>query len=156
MIIDADCHISSHKFDALALTAAELIAQMDRAGVDKALVWLKPPYDKEIAPENRAVYEAMRAYPDRLLGFGWTNPRLGAQGARDTIKQCFEEYGFYGIKFNGAQDDYIIDDPTILPLIEAAAAYDKPLAFISAPTSTRTRTPSGWDASRRVSQRLPS
>ena len=77
MIIDADCHISSRKFDALAITAAELIAQMDRAGVDKALVWLKPPYDKEIAPENRAVYDAMRAYPDRLLGFGWVNPRLG-------------------------------------------------------------------------------
>jgi hypothetical protein len=31
MIIDADCHISSRKFDALALTAGELIEQMDRA-----------------------------------------------------------------------------------------------------------------------------
>jgi uncharacterized protein len=129
MIIDADCHISSHRWDALAITASELIAQMDRAGVDKALVWLKPPYDKEIAPENRAVYEAMAAAPDRLLGFGWTNPRLGDQAARDTIKQCFEEYGFYGIKFNGAQDEYVIDDPAVLPFIEAAAAYGKPLAF---------------------------
>jgi len=129
MIIDADCHISSRKFDALAITAAELIAQMDRAGVDKALVWLKPPYNKEIAPENRAVHDAMRAYPDRLLGFGWVNPRLGADAARATIKRCFEEYGFYGIKFNGAQDEYVIDDPTTLPLIEAAAAYGKPLAF---------------------------
>ncbi len=110
MIIDADCHISSRKLDALAITATELIAQMDRAGVDKALVWLKPPYNKEIAPENRAVYDAMRAYPDRLLGFGWVNPRLGDRAARDTIKQCFEEYGFYGIKFNGAQDEYVIDD----------------------------------------------
>lgn len=58
MIIDADCHISSRKFDALAITATELIAQMDRADVDKALVWLKPPYDKEISPENRAIYDA--------------------------------------------------------------------------------------------------
>jgi uncharacterized protein len=129
MIIDADCHISSYKFDPLAITASELIAQMDRAGVDRALIWLKPPYNKEIASENRAVYQAMRAYPDRLLGFGWTNPRLGSQDARDTIKQCFEEYGFYGIKFNGAQDEYVIDDPAVLPLIEAAATYGKPLAF---------------------------
>ena len=43
MIIDADCHISSHKFDSLAITADELVDHMDRAGVDKALVWLKPP-----------------------------------------------------------------------------------------------------------------
>lgn len=129
MIIDADCHISSSKWDGQAITAPELIAEMERAGVDKALVWLKPPYNKDIAPENRAIYEAMKLYPARLLGFGWANPRLGKQTTLDTIKQCFEEYGVYGIKFNGAQDDYIIDDKSILPFIEKAAAYGKPIAF---------------------------
>lgn len=129
MIIDADCHLSSQKLDALAITAPELMDQMDRCGVDRALVWLKPPYNKDIDPENRAVYQAMRDFPHRLLGFGWVNPRLGADHARDTIRRCFEEYGFYGIKFNGAQDDYVIDDATILPLIEAAAGYGKPIAF---------------------------
>jgi predicted TIM-barrel fold metal-dependent hydrolase len=129
MIIDADCHISSHKWDALALTADDLIAEMDRSGVDRALVWLKPPYNKEIAPENRAVYDATRRYPDRLIGFGWANPRLGQAATTATIKRCFEEYGFAGIKFNGAQDDYVIDDPLILPFIEQAAAYGRPLAF---------------------------
>ena len=129
MIIDADCHLSSQKFDGLAMTAPELVEQLDRAGVDRALVWLKPPYNKDIDPENRAISEAMRAYPDRLLGFGWTNPRLGKQHALDTIRRCFEEYGFYGVKFNGAQDEYVIDDSAVLPLIEAAAAYGKPIAF---------------------------
>jgi hypothetical protein len=129
MIIDGDCHISSHKWDALAMTGDELVAAMDRAGVDKALTWLKPPYNKDIAPKNRAVYEAMKKHPTRLLGFGWVNPRLGKDVASDTIKQCFEEYGFYGIKFNGAQDDYVIDDAAILPFIEQAAAYGKTIAF---------------------------
>lgn len=129
MIIDTDCHISSHKFDALAITADELITHMDRAGVDRAVVWLKPPYNKDIVPENRAVYEATRRYPDRLIGFGWANPRLGAEATRDTIKRCFEEYGFHGLKFNGAQDNYVIDDPQVMPLIETAAAYGQPLAF---------------------------
>jgi predicted TIM-barrel fold metal-dependent hydrolase len=129
MIIDADCHISSHKFDALAITADELVRHMDRAGVDKALVWLKPPYNKDIEPENHAVYEATCRHPNRLIGFGWANPRLGVEVTRDTIKRCFEEYGFYGLKFNGAQDDYVIDDPAVMALIETAAAYGKPLAF---------------------------
>lgn len=129
MIIDADCHLSSQKFDPLCLQAGELIEQMDRAGVDRALVWLKPPYNKDIDPENRTVYEAMRAYPGRLLGFGWANPQLGKQHTLDTIRRCFEEYGFYGIKFNGAQDYYVIDDAAIMPYIEAAAAYGKPIAF---------------------------
>ncbi len=130
MIIDADCHISSRKWDSVAITAPELIEQMDRAGVDKALVWIKPPYNKDITPENEAVYQAMKAYPKRLLGFGWANPRLGKEATVDTIKRCFEEYGFYGIKFNGAQDDYLIDDGAVaLPFIEKAAAYGKPIAF---------------------------
>lgn len=130
MMIDADCHISSHKFDALAITADELIAQMDRNGIDQSLVWLKPPYNKDITPENRAIHEAVKKYPGRLLGFGWANPMLGATHARDTIKQCFEEYGLLGVKFNGAQDNYRIDDPALaLPLIEYAAGFGKVLAF---------------------------
>jgi hypothetical protein len=131
MIVDADCHISSHKFDGLAITADELIAQMDRNGVDKALIWLKPPYNKDIAPENRAVYDASKHYPGRFLPFGWANPRLGDEVTRAAIRQCFEEFGFLGIKFNGAQDGYVIDDATVLPHIEYAASFGKPLAFHS-------------------------
>jgi predicted TIM-barrel fold metal-dependent hydrolase len=130
MIVDGDCHISSRHFDSLGITADELVNQMDREGVDKAVVWLKPPYDKDIGAENRAIYEATKRYPDRLIGFGWANPRLGRETTLATIKQCFEDYGFYGIKFNGAQDDYVIDDAEMaLPYIEEAVGYGKPLAF---------------------------
>lgn len=130
MIIDADCHISSHKSDSLALTADELVAQLDRNGVDQALIWLKPPYDKQIELENRAVYDAAQRYPDRLLPFGWANPQLGRARTLATITRCFEEYGFLGIKFNGAQDGYVIDDDAFaLPYIEHAASYGKVIAF---------------------------
>jgi predicted TIM-barrel fold metal-dependent hydrolase len=128
MIIDADCHISSQK--SIGLTAAELIEMMDRAGVDQALVWLKPPYNKNIIPENQAVYEAAKRYPERLVGFGWANPLLGRRETTDEIRRCFEEYGLAGLKFNGAQDGYVIDDEGLtLPFIEQAAAYGKPIAF---------------------------
>jgi predicted TIM-barrel fold metal-dependent hydrolase len=129
MIIDADCHISSQRFDGLALTAPDLLHAMDRAGVDQALVWLKPPYDRNVTPENRAVSAAMRAHPDRLLGFGWVNPRLGRRTAEVEIAHCMDDLGLLGIKFNGAQDEYVIDDPEVLPLIERAAKHGAPLAF---------------------------
>jgi uncharacterized protein len=130
MILDADCHISSSRWDGLAITADDLIAEMDRSRVERALVWLKPPYDKNIEGENRAVYEAVQRYPDRLIGFGWANPRQGKQATETMIRRCFEEYGFAGVKFNGAQDDYLIDDESMaLPFIEQAARYGKPIAF---------------------------
>jgi len=130
MIIDADCHISSRKFDSLSLTADDLLERMDRCGVDRALVWLRPTYNKEIDLENQAIYQAVQKYPRRLIGFGWANPSLGAEHAAATIRRCIEEYGLAGIKFNGAQDYFVIDDDALaLPLIEKAAAYGKPIAF---------------------------
>lgn len=129
MIIDADCHISSQKVDSFSITADELVERMDRAGIDQAVAWLKPPYDRDVDRENRYVYESSKRFPARLLPFGWVNPRLGHQRARDTIKRCFEEYGLLGVKFNGAQDDYVIDDPEVLPLIEYAVSFGRPIAF---------------------------
>lgn len=130
MIIDADCHISSAKHDPLAMTADELLRHMDRAGVDRALIWLKPMYDRNIEPELEAVHAAAKRHPDRFIPFGWCNPRLGDRRARDQIARSFETYEFAGLKFNGAQDDYVIDDPELAwPYVELAASYGRPLAF---------------------------
>ena len=70
MIIDADTHISPTGEDANAITIDELLRRMDRAGVDKALAWLRPPYLREIDESNAYVYRATQQHPDRILGFG--------------------------------------------------------------------------------------
>jgi predicted TIM-barrel fold metal-dependent hydrolase len=129
MIIDADTHISAVKFDELAIDADELLRRMDSTIVDKAVVWLKPPYDRDISRENAAVASAVRRFPDRLLGFGWVNPRLGRAHAIAEIRRCLEDYGFHGIKFNGAQDDYQIDAPEVLELVGLVVDSKKVLAF---------------------------
>jgi predicted TIM-barrel fold metal-dependent hydrolase len=130
LIIDADTHISPTGEDANAITIDELLRRMDRAGVAKALTWLRPPYRREIDESNAYVYQAVRQHPDRILGFGWADPRLGLDKAKDAVKRCVEEYGFYGVKLNGAQNSYYIDDPDIsLPIVEEIAKTGKLLAF---------------------------
>ncbi len=129
MIIDADVHLSPTHEDAYAATTEQLIAAMDRAGVDKSLAWLRPPYMREIGPSNRYVYEATCQHPKRIIGFGWVDPHLGFDRMKDEIKRCVEEYGFYGIKLNGAQNNFVIDSPQVLPLIEEIAKTGKLLAF---------------------------
>jgi predicted TIM-barrel fold metal-dependent hydrolase len=85
---------------------------------------------REIAASNRYVYEAARRHPDRILGFGWVDPHLGIHQMKDEIRRCAEEYGFHGVKLNGAQNSFYIDSPTLaLPLIEAIAATGRLLAF---------------------------
>jgi predicted TIM-barrel fold metal-dependent hydrolase len=130
MIIDADTHISPTGEDAMAITVDDLLHRMDHAGVDKALTWLRPPYLREVDESNAYVHQAMQQYPDRILGFGWADPRLGLDKARDAVKRCIDDYGFYGVKLNGAQNSYYIDDPKVsLPIVEEIAKTGKLLAF---------------------------
>lgn len=130
MIIDADCHISPTTEGGVSIDVEELLRRMDRAGVEKAVTWLQPPYRREIDKANAYVYEATRRHPNRILGFGWVDPNLGVEQAVALAHRCIEEYGFYGVKLNGAQNSFYIDDPEIsIPVIEEVARLRSRLAF---------------------------
>ncbi len=130
MILDADCHISPTPEGGNSITHDELIQRMDRAGVDKALVWLQPPYLREIDKSNQYVYEAQQKYPERIVGFGWADPNLGIENARNAVRRSILEYGFPGVKLNGAQNSFYIDDPDLaLPVIEEIVKLRGILAF---------------------------
>lgn len=128
MIIDADTHITPTGAE---FPTEQLLAAMDRAGVDKALTWLRPDYrGEEIEGHNAYLYKATQKHPDRILGFGWADPTVGVDHARDMVKRCIHDYGFYGVKLNGAQNYYFIDDPELsLPVVEEIAKTGKLLAF---------------------------
>jgi len=130
MIIDADCHISPTPEGGNSIGVDELLRRMDRAGVERAVTWLQPPYLRDVRPGNAYVHEAMRAHPDRILGFGWADPNLGVAAARDEARRCVEEYGLFGVKLNGAQNSFYIDSEELsLPVIEAIASLGTRLAF---------------------------
>ena len=129
MIIDADVHISPIKGED-RIDTEELLSRMEKAKVDKALTWLQPPYMREIDESNEYVYKATKQYADRILGFGWADPHLGVEKAKDTVKRCIYEYAFYGVKLNGAQNSFYIDDPVLsIPIIEEVAKTGRLLAF---------------------------
>jgi len=129
MVIDADVHISP--FDlGNSISADELLRRMDRSNIEKSLTWLQPSYFPDITAGNRYVFQATRDHPDRILGFGWTDPHYGISQAIEEAKRCVEEYGFYGVKFNGAQNYYYIDSEDLaLPVIDVVAQMKTILAF---------------------------
>lgn len=130
MIIDADAHISPFNASPYDICVDELLRRMDRARVDRALTWLRPPYHRDVSAGNRYVSRAARDHPDRIIGFGWADPHFGLEAMRDEADRCLDEYGFTGIKLNGAQNEFTIDDPVlVLPLIEHLAARGAVVAF---------------------------
>jgi len=130
MIIDADVHISPMSEGGNGILIEELLKRMDKAGVDKAVTWLQPSYMREIDKANDYVHKAMKKYPDRILGFGWVDPNLGVEKAKKDVKKFINEYGFYGVKLNGAQNNFYIDDPNFsIPVIKEIAETNKLLAL---------------------------
>lgn len=132
MRIDADTHISCLG-EANNITAEELISMLDAAGLDKAITWLQPPYVRSELPRLiDYIHESYMKYPDRIIPFGWADPHLGMSESKDIIRRCLSEYGFKGVKLNGAQNEYYIDDEKIsIPLIEEIAKYNGIVAFHS-------------------------
>lgn len=127
--IDADTHISNLRTENRQ-TAEQLIERLDTAGFNGALVWLQPVCD--VAEQCRYVYESVRRYSHRLLGFGWVDPKAdGVPRSIELVRRYVEDYGFYGVKLNGAQNDYDLLTPDYLPVVEAIAREGVVLAFHS-------------------------
>lgn len=130
MIIDGDVHISPTSEKPLSLHAEDMVRWLDRAEIEKALTWLQPPYTRDIDASNRYVFESARRFPERILPFGWADPHLGIEHALRSVQLCVDEFGFYGVKLNGAQNDYYIDDlECVGPVVEAIVRTGRLLAF---------------------------
>lgn len=128
MIIDADCHLSARP-DGFEISPEQLVRLLDENGVDQAVCWPMASYQREVAEDNAAIYAGARRFPDRIIPFGGVNPRLGLDRALQEVERC-RDYGFVGVKLNGARDSYFIDDPAIsLPVIEKLAAHGMVLAL---------------------------
>ena len=129
MIIDADVHISPFQ-EPGRIQVEELVRRMERSGVDKALTWLQPHYFKDVDQGNRYVYQSSIKFPEKVLGFGWADPHYGIVSAVETTVRCLDEYGFFGVKLNGAQNEFYIDQEDLsMPVLEEIAKRGKIAAF---------------------------
>ena len=131
MIFDADTHLAPKQEGENSVTCEVMLRLMDRAGVDKCLSWVYPPYIKTDLNDYVAyVAKSMQQHPDRIFGFGWIDPNLGIENAVELTKRCMQEYGMYGVKLNGSQNKYYIDDPEkTFPIIEVVRNSGKIVAF---------------------------
>ena len=105
-----------------AFTAEMLLAQMDWAGVERAVLLQGPFY----GDANATVASAVKRWPDRFLGAFAPDPR--ASDVRQQFDQCVDEYGFRVVKFEltettgltGRYPDLDIDSPEFHWIYEEA------------------------------------
>jgi len=125
-VIDAHCHLGVGRYK--QLRADELLALMDRAGVDWAVVC---PVEEQIVLRNRegnqAMIAAMTRHPDRFIGFAVANPWYGDKAVKELRRALGA--GLRGVKFNSSLQGFFINDEIVYPLIEVAGEFGVPVYF---------------------------
>lgn len=112
-------------------TAELLLAFMDEAGVDRAVLMSNPFYGFH----NDYLAQCVRAYPDRLRGVALVDA-AGGQAAADELEGLFQEGSLMGMKFETKssfqmQPELTLADERVLPIFECCQAYAQPV-FIHA------------------------
>lgn len=68
---------------------------------------------------NRYICLAANSHLTRLIASGWTDPKTcGVSNACRIVEFCVRECGFIIIKMKPAQNQYPIDSPAVLPVVD--------------------------------------
>lgn len=133
MIIDFHTHAKPGMGD-----IADFIAEMDRLGIDKAVIM---PYTQlmtysqlsfEYGDEwQKYIFKLASQYPDRLIPFCSVIPWL--EGAVELFEQ-YVERGARGLKLEPPYQQFSPRDPKIVPVLLKAIQVDVPVLFHTGPT----------------------
>jgi uncharacterized protein len=136
MIIDAHGHMGP-AFETRppllkGVVADDIIRILDGAGIDMvclfAPAWEGPEFiDPEYKQANRAIYEAMKRYPDRIIGVARIDPNFRGK-AIDEMRRCREEYGFRGLKLHPLWEHFLPNNFRLMaPVVELCEEYGWPI-----------------------------
>lgn len=99
-VIDMHGHLGRCGFAIPEMSAARMVAVMDRIGVSAVLCSHMQSMGRDTARGNDEVLEAMRAYPNRILGYASAWPSSESEVAQE-IERCLGA-GFTGIKIHNS------------------------------------------------------
>ncbi|MCC7348627.1 MAG: amidohydrolase family protein, partial [Variibacter sp.] len=132
LIVDSQVHIwenaklGAHHRQIPSFTADDLIAEMDGAGVDAAIIC--PP--ASLFQVNELALAAHRKYPDRLAVMGWFP--LDEPGAKERVAEWMKKPGMLGLRWamNQPHQKTWFKDGAMEWLWPVAQEQGVPLAFL--------------------------
>ncbi|GGF15789.1 amidohydrolase family protein [Subtercola lobariae] len=119
----------------------ERLRIMDAAGIDmqvlSALSYFVQGLEPELAVDvnhkiNDRLAETVTNKPDRFQAFA-ALPMSDPIAAAAELTRCVEELGFLGAMIHGQTNGIFLDDPSMRPVLQAAARLDVPIYLHPAP-----------------------
>ena len=114
--------------------AEERLALMDEAGLDVQVLSLTTPALHDLGPEsvemarraNDAVAAAVARHPARFQALA-TLPVASPEEAALELERCVKTLGFKGTMLCGRVGNRNLDDPSLSPILQSAAALNAPV-----------------------------
>lgn len=126
LLIDAHCHVGECAHYRLA--PETLLRSMDELGIDRAVL---VPADQHIAVDNAEgndlVLRAVQRWPERFWGFATVNPWYGRRAVAELRRAVAA--GLMGLKLHPILQGFLLCDPLVHPVVEAAIELDVPIFF---------------------------
>lgn len=108
------------------VAADDLLAALDGAGIDRAVVVPAKPRGYHLGPANDAVAGAVEAHPDRLTGFARVDPNLGADATAE-LERCLATLGLAGLFLHPWEETFRVSAPFVDPVVEVAREHGRPV-----------------------------
>jgi predicted TIM-barrel fold metal-dependent hydrolase len=127
-IWDAHTHLSGVPGATPEARMAALLAAADRLGISRLCVFMGMTWHYDPTPEllrqaNDEVLRAVRAFPDRVFGFVYLNPKH-RQASLDELNRCVRDGPMVGVKLWVALR---CDDARLDPLVARATELQAPI-----------------------------
>ncbi len=130
MIIDSHSHVGGpDRSDEARQSHTDIIAVMDRIGVDKAVIFPFNEADPGISfsRANDYILEGVRVHPNRLIGFVRLDPNF-KEAALEEAERVIKA-GLSGIKLHPQGQNFPPSHPWVLKIVEKSAELGVPVVF---------------------------
>jgi len=143
VLIDINTYIGHWPFRQLRHnTARALVGQMDRRGIDRAVVAsIHGIFYKNVHPANEELARETRRYRNRLIPFATLSPTY--PGWEEDLRRCADDLDLCGIRLYPQYHGYRLTDAAAQDLIDAATELGWAVQVPMRVVDRRQRHP--WD-----------
>jgi len=124
MTIDAFACLGQSLFG-YGQTPTELLARLDAAEIEQAVVCPVKPRGYHLGPANDLVSEAVAGEP-RLTGLARVDPNLGAE-ALSELERAVQTLGLHGLFLHPWEEGFRVNAPLLDPLLQRCAELGLPV-----------------------------
>jgi uncharacterized protein len=132
LTVDGHVHIGKSTRLQIDADGAMLVRIADKMGFDRICCTDLTALFYDMHEGNRLLYEEMRKFPDRILGYASLHSTRFGQEAIDEIKRCRQDYGMRGLKIYSTPELSIAESATI-PILEICAELKMPILAHTTP-----------------------